>query len=110
VTGLAGSFTSALGLPEGVVVAIIAVANFLLSAFIFAAIFKFVPSVPVKRGGRPPLAGYSLGFCSPSAVSRLPRGSKFLPTGDKSQKQDFEKGASPPRTPPKPCLTTCLMG
>jgi membrane protein len=47
VTALAGSFTSALGLSEGVVAAIIAVANFLLSALIFAAIFKFVPSVAV---------------------------------------------------------------
>ena len=47
VTALAGSFTSALGLAEGIVAAIIAVANFLLSALIFAAIFKFVPSVPV---------------------------------------------------------------
>jgi membrane protein len=47
VTGLAGSFSTALGLAEGVVAAIIAVANFVLSALIFAAIFKFVPSVPV---------------------------------------------------------------
>src|SRR4029450_9346921 len=47
---LAGSFTSALGLAEGIVSAIIAVANFLLSALIFAAIFQFVPSVPVTWG------------------------------------------------------------
>src|SRR4029453_17967777 len=47
VTAVAGSFTSALGLAEGIVATIIAVANFLLSALIFAAIFKFVPSVPV---------------------------------------------------------------
>lgn len=47
VTALAGGLSSALGLPDGVIVAIIAVANFLLSALIFAAIFKFVPSVPV---------------------------------------------------------------
>jgi membrane protein len=47
VTALAGNFASALGLAEGVVAAIIAAANFLLSALIFAAIFKFVPSVPV---------------------------------------------------------------
>jgi membrane protein len=47
VTALAGSVTSALGLAEGILAAIIAVANFLLSALIFAAIFKFVPSVPV---------------------------------------------------------------
>jgi membrane protein len=47
VTALAGSFSMTLGLPNGVVVAIIAVANFLLSALIFASIFKFVPSVSV---------------------------------------------------------------
>jgi membrane protein len=47
VTALAGSFSTALGLAEGVVAAIIAIANFLLSALIFAAIFKLVPSVPV---------------------------------------------------------------
>jgi membrane protein len=47
MTALAGSFTSALGLPEGIVAAVIATANFLLSALIFTAIFKFVPSVPV---------------------------------------------------------------
>jgi membrane protein len=47
VTALAGSFSTALGLSEGVVAAIIAIANFLLSALIFAAIFKVVPSVPV---------------------------------------------------------------
>jgi membrane protein len=47
VTALAGSFSNALGLAEGVVATVIAVANFLLSALIFAAMFKFVPSVPV---------------------------------------------------------------
>jgi membrane protein len=45
MTALTGSFTSALGLTEGTVQAVIATANFLLSALIFAAIFKFVPSV-----------------------------------------------------------------
>ena len=34
-------------MPEGLVQAVIIIANFLLSALIFAAIFKFVPSVPV---------------------------------------------------------------
>lgn len=48
MTALAGSFTSALGLPDGMVEAVIAIANFLLSALIFAAIFKFVPSVFVS--------------------------------------------------------------
>ena len=47
VSGLAGTFAGALGLAEGVVLAITAIANFLLSALIFAAIYKFVPSVPV---------------------------------------------------------------
>jgi membrane protein len=47
VTALAGSVTTTLGVAEGVVVVVIAVTNFLLSALIFAAIFKFVPSVPV---------------------------------------------------------------
>jgi membrane protein len=47
VTALAGHFSNTLGLPEGVAATIIAVANFLLSALIFAAIFKLVPSVPV---------------------------------------------------------------
>jgi membrane protein len=47
VTALAGSSTIASGLPEAVVAASIAAANFLLSAIIFAAIFKFVPVVQV---------------------------------------------------------------
>ena len=42
MTALAGRFTVAFGLPEGVVETVIAAANFLLSALIFAAIFKFV--------------------------------------------------------------------
>ena len=45
MTALAGRFTVAFDLPEGVVETVIAAANFLLSALIFAAIFKFVPSV-----------------------------------------------------------------
>ena len=45
MTALTGRFTVAFGLPEGVVETVIAAANFLLSALIFAAIFKFVPSV-----------------------------------------------------------------
>jgi hypothetical protein len=46
VTALAGSFTIASVLPEAVVAASIAAANFLLSAVIFAAIFN-VPVVQV---------------------------------------------------------------
>ena len=49
VTALAGSFTIVSGLPEAVAVSIAAV-NFLLSAVIFAAIFKFVPVVQVTWG------------------------------------------------------------
>ena len=45
MTALAGGLTAALGLPEGIVSAVIVVANFLLSVLIFAAIFKYVPSV-----------------------------------------------------------------
>jgi YihY family inner membrane protein len=48
MTSLAGRFTTALGLPEGIVETVIATANFLLSVLIFAAIFKFVPSVFVS--------------------------------------------------------------
>jgi membrane protein len=47
MTAVAGHITGLFGLPEGMVQAVIIVANFLLSALIFAAIFKFVPSVPV---------------------------------------------------------------
>ena len=47
MTALAGGITTALGLPEGLVQTVIAAANFLLSALIFGAIFKFVPSVRV---------------------------------------------------------------
>ncbi len=45
MTALAGRFTTAVGLPEGIVETFIATANFLLSALIFAGIFKFAPSV-----------------------------------------------------------------
>jgi membrane protein len=47
MTALAGGITTALGLPEGLVQTAIVTANFALSALIFAAIFKFIPSVPV---------------------------------------------------------------
>ena len=47
MTALTGRFTTSLGLPEGVVQAVILVVNFLVATSIFAAIFKFVPSVPV---------------------------------------------------------------
>ena len=48
MTALTGRFTVAFGLPEGVVETVMAAANFLLSGLIFAAIFKFVPSVFVR--------------------------------------------------------------
>jgi membrane protein len=47
MTALAGRITLVLGLPGGMVQTVIVIANFLLSALIFAAIFKFVPSVGV---------------------------------------------------------------
>jgi Virulence factor BrkB len=47
MTALAGHITTALGLPAGVVQTVIVAANFILTAIIFAAIFKFVPSVLV---------------------------------------------------------------
>ena len=47
VTALAGGIRTALGSPQGLVQTVIATANFLLSALIFGAIFKFVPSVRV---------------------------------------------------------------
>ena len=47
MTAVAGHITGFFGLPEGVVQAVVIVANFLLSALIFAAIFRFVPSVSV---------------------------------------------------------------
>ena len=48
MTAVAGRFTSALGLEEGIVELVVVTANFLLAALIFAAIFKYVPSVPVS--------------------------------------------------------------
>src|SRR4029078_8094026 len=47
MAALTGRFTAALGLPEGLVQAAVVIANFTLSALVFAAIFKFVPSVRV---------------------------------------------------------------
>ena len=47
MTALTGRFTTILGLPEGIVQAVVLTVNFLLTASIFAAIFKFVPSVAV---------------------------------------------------------------
>lgn len=44
MTALAGQFTEAVGAPEVLVTLLIAAANFLLAALIFAAIFKYVPS------------------------------------------------------------------
>jgi membrane protein len=45
MTALAGQFTQALSMPEVLVTLLIAAANFLLATLIFAAIFKYVPSV-----------------------------------------------------------------
>ncbi len=47
MTALTGRFTTTLGLPEGIVQTVILIVNFLLAAAVFAAIFKFVPSVAV---------------------------------------------------------------
>ena len=47
MTALTGRFTTTLGLPEGIIQAVILIVNFLLAASVFAAIFKFVPSVAV---------------------------------------------------------------
>jgi membrane protein len=47
MTALTGRFTTTLGLPEGIVQAVILIVNFLLAVAVFAAIFKFVPSVAV---------------------------------------------------------------
>jgi membrane protein len=47
VTAFAGGISGSLGLPGGIVAAIVATANFLVSVLVFTAIFKFVPSVPV---------------------------------------------------------------
>ena len=51
MTALTGRFTTSLGLPEGVVQASILIVNFLLATSIFAAIFKFVPSVARYMAG-----------------------------------------------------------
>ena len=48
MTAVAGRVTSALGLQEGIVELVVITANFLPAALIFAAIFKYVPSVPVS--------------------------------------------------------------
>ena len=45
MTAVAGRINDAVGLPNGIVSLGIAAANFMLSALIFAAIFKYVPSV-----------------------------------------------------------------
>jgi membrane protein len=47
MTALAGNMTAALGVAEGMVTLIIAAANFLLAALVFAAIFKYVPNAAV---------------------------------------------------------------
>jgi membrane protein len=47
MTAFAGRAATALGLPAEIIAAVIVIANFLLSALIFAAIFRFVPSVSV---------------------------------------------------------------
>jgi membrane protein len=47
MTAFAGRAATALGLPDEIIAAVIVIANFLLSALIFAAIFRFVPSVSV---------------------------------------------------------------
>ena len=48
MTALAGKATASLGLSETVVAVIIAAANFMLAALIFAAIFKYVPNAIVS--------------------------------------------------------------
>jgi len=48
MTAIAGRVTSAVGLQEETVGLVIITANFSLAALIFAAIFKYVPSVPVS--------------------------------------------------------------
>ena len=48
MTVVTGRFTTAVGLPEGLASATVATANFALSALVFAAIFKFVPSASVN--------------------------------------------------------------
>ena len=48
MTVVAGKATASLGLSETVVALIIAAANFILAAMIFAAIFKYVPNAVVS--------------------------------------------------------------
>jgi membrane protein len=50
MTALTDSFTTVLGLPEDIIQTLTIVANFLLAAIVFAAIFKFVPSAFVTWG------------------------------------------------------------
>lgn len=47
MTALTGRFTTILGLPEGIVQTVVLIVNFFLTAAVFAAIFKFVPSAAV---------------------------------------------------------------
>ena len=48
MTALAGKATASLGLSETIVTVVIAAANFMLAALIFAAIFKYVPNAIVS--------------------------------------------------------------
>jgi membrane protein len=48
MTALAGNVTTGLGLSEGIAALVIAAANFVLAALIFAAIFKYVPNTSVS--------------------------------------------------------------
>jgi len=47
MAALTGSFATTLGLPEGIVQTVILIVNFMLTTAVFAAIFKFVPSIAV---------------------------------------------------------------
>jgi membrane protein len=62
MTALTGRIANAMALPDWSVAVIILIANFLLSVLIFAAIFRFVPSVEVtcERLRR---AAYSRPYC-----------------------------------------------
>jgi membrane protein len=48
MTALAGKATAVLGLSEAAIALVIAIANFILAALIFAAIFKYVPNAFVS--------------------------------------------------------------
>jgi len=48
MTALSAGVATSLGLPDEIVRIVVVVANFLVSGLIFAAIFKFVPSVFVS--------------------------------------------------------------